>query len=128
MTGHFNFRDHCYKAVSSVLHYFFHFFLCVITAIVDTVIACTGVAANDSAIAVTTYSCKTGVFFYLDTPSLVICKMPVENIKLMISEIVNVFFYKGHRRKMATYIEVHTAVLKPGAVYDLYIRQGKYLF
>src|SRR5215831_14591534 len=57
--------------------------------------------------------------------------MPMEIVHFMQSDIVNVFFNKRHRKKMATAIEMHTPVLEAwivvyGDVRNLYFRIARY--
>ena len=83
----------------------------------NMIIAGAGVAADDRSVSPCTNGSKLWIFFYLDPPTLVIRKMPVEIIHFMQGDIVDVFFYIINREKVAAYIEMKTAISEAGVVF-----------
>src|SRR5205814_424515 len=83
MPRHFYFRDDGNIPFSRILDYLFYFFLCIIATMLQAVVSFTGIAANDGAISPATYFSESWIFFYLNPPALVICKVPVKNIEFV---------------------------------------------
>src|SRR6476620_1255514 len=99
-----------------VTHNIPYIFLCIVSAIPCVIVTRSWIPACDGAVTPGANSYQLWVFFDLDTPSLVICEMPVKIIHLVQGDIINVFLDKAHGEKMPAYIQVHTPVIEPGII------------
>src|SRR6266498_4493545 len=112
MTRHFNFGYDGYITVGCIFYYIFYFFLCVKATITNAIVSFSGITSDGRTISPTANLSKLWIFFYFNPPSLVICQMPMEIIHFMQGEVIDIFFYKTYRKKMATNIEMHTTISK----------------
>ena len=93
--------------LAGIFHHIFYLLLCVVTSIVGTVALC----------AIGAHFCEKGIFLYLNTPSLIIRKMPMQLVYLKSGKLLYVFLHGRHRNEMAARIEHNTAIGKTGSVF-----------
>ena len=110
MPRHFDLRDDHNMQAVGIMNDVTDLLLGVITSVFHAV---TGAPGSNTL--------ELGFAFDLDTPSLVIGKMPVKTVQLVHCHDVKIFFDKIHTEEMAGNVQVHTPPGITGMICDLNI-------
>ena len=118
MPRHFDFGYYRHVALSSITYNFAHFLLGVKPTVALAVIALrfVVVVADERLSAPGGYFCKLGILLNLNTPTLVIGKVPVKVILLVHRQHIDVLLNGGYIKKMPRHIQVHAAPRKAGRI------------
>ena len=102
MSRHIYLRNHRYISLGSISYHFFDLFLRVETA----VLIFPSPSAN---------LCQIGILFNFDSPSLVVCQMPMKMIQPMECQQINDSLYLSDREEMTAHIQ-HGSPIRQGRI------------
>ncbi len=111
VSGHLYFRDDRYATLCGIFDYLLGFFLRVITSVRDAVIAYVGVERSyEGFLAYGTGFREFGIFLYLQSPALVVRKVPVEGVYLVKCKNVDIILDLLNIEEMPAYIQMRSSI------------------
>ncbi|OPZ10215.1 MAG: hypothetical protein BWZ06_01948 [Bacteroidetes bacterium ADurb.BinA261] len=81
-----------------------------------------GIFADDGLLANRTDLCEFGIFFYFDSPALIVGQVPVKPVDVMQGKDIDIGFNEIHRHEMACHIKHHSPISEAGLVVDGHCR------
>ena len=117
MSGKVDFRNYGNAEISSISHYILDFFLCIESAIAG-VVEFIPILADHGAVSPRAHFGKLRIFLDLDSPSLVLGKMPVEAVQFISSHDIEISLHLIDIEEMTCHVEMHSAVCESWLVLD----------
>ncbi len=119
-------RNNCDAKTRSIVHNFTYLVLS-IEASMTHMVKLIPLLADHGTVSPCANLRQTRIFLDLDSPTLIIGKMPVKPVHLMDCHNVEIFLNLFNRKEMPCNIKVHTPVCKARLVIDLYTRKTPFL-
>ena len=122
MTWHINFRNDNNVLVSSIRNDFLNFFLSIETTIRLTIVFAR-ITANHSFCSLRTLFCQQRTTLDFNSPTLVICQVPVETVDVMQSQHIDETLDFVCIEEMTRNIQHSTTIREAWSIVDFYCRQ-----
>ena len=121
MARHLDFRNHGYLPLCGILDDFASLRLGVMTFIRNSVIAYHRIERSyEGLLALRTHFYELRVLLNLDSPALVLGKMPVESVDFMNGQYVQIVLNVFYTEEMTTHVEVNAAIGECRSVFDVH--------
>ena len=119
MTRNIHLRHNFNKTIASILHNFASILLCIKTTVVLTIRFCL-IPTQYLTFAPSAYFCQFGVFFYFNTPTLVLSQVPVETVKFVGSHHIEQLFNFFLAIEVTTFVEHKATPFKSWRIFHIH--------
>ena len=119
MSRHFYLRNYCYKTVRSILNNLSNFFLCIISRLFFSVKPPWVIIIRMSYLSLTTmrpHLYQLRIFFYLNSPTLIVSQMKMKFIQLIESHQIKKLQYLFFGKEITTNIHQSTTIRKTRSI------------
>src|SRR5690606_30046347 len=91
-----------------IFNHFFDIFLSIKTSISNIIIGMVNILPYHGSVSESTNLSKFRIFLDFNSPTLVICYVPMKRIEFILNQIIYILLYLFFIEKMSAYIKMHT--------------------